>query len=408
MTKSALISGIFYSFLLLLCQPIYAQKQADDYILKANGQKETGVILGSFENDQYKTVRFKSATGSTGTFGPGDIQGFGFQSGRKFMSMRLPGSENLEFVQVLLTGKLTLYKWGDLFFVDNGTEITELRAAYEKTTIQGRETRELKKPFLGTLNMLMAGDCSAELYDDLSGTNYDDYSLVSLLSKYHYCQGLAYEQSLPDLPFWRVSPVLMAGMSYMSMSPATRPPGRKDAFENHLTPLFQIGIKAHQFRKWQRLSIDVSVGYTNFDNTVISEYTSESQYMTAKEVFKITTVFVPAFVNYTWARAGSIDSYVGIGINTRFNMFESEFAMVDQTLYHNGITTLYETEFTAVKKRMTNVSGKFGMAWNFSKKMGILAEIQLDYLPGFYQMNLPFNQATYNQTNTSLLVGLRF
>lgn len=408
MTKSALMSGICFSFLLLLCHPILAQKQAEDYIQKADGQIMTGVILGSFENEQYDQIRFKSGTGESRALGPEEIAGFGFQSGRKFVSIRLPGSEKLEFVQVLLTGKLSLYKANNKFYVNDGREIHELKAFYDRATVAGNETKELKKPYLGTINMLMAGECSAEIYDLLADTKYDDYSLVKLLSKYHYCEGITYEQHLPELAFMRISPVIYGGMTYMSMSPASRPANRKDAFENHVTPLFQVGIKAHQFRNWQRLSVDLSVGYSNFSNTVISEYTSESQYMTAKEVFNSTSITIPAFVNYTWTRAGSFDSYVGIGVNSRFTSFESEFAFIDQTLSHNGVTTIYEKEFTEIKKKMASVSGKFGMVWNFSKKIGILAEVQLDYLPGFYQMNLPFNQASYNQTNTSLLIGLRF
>lgn len=408
MIKLSIPSALSCLVCLLLAIPLFAQKQSEDYILKSNGQQESGVILGSFENDAYNTVRFKSTTGSTNSYGPNDIQGFGFQSGRKFISMTMPGADKLQFVQVLLTGKLSLYKVNDKFYVNDGKEIHELKAFYDKTTIEGRETKELKKPFLGTINMLMAGECSAEIYDVLAETKYDDYSLVKLLSMYHYCEGISYEQHLPELAFVRVSPVIYGGMTYMSMSPASRPNNRKDAFENHLTPIIQVGIKAHQFRNWHRLSVDFSVGYSDFSNTVISEYTSESQYMTAKEVFKSTSITIPAFVNYTWTRAGSFDSYVGIGVNNRFTSFESEFAIIDQTLFHNGVTTIYEKEFTEIKQKMTSVSGKFGMVWNFSKKIGVLAEVQLDYLPGFYQMNLPFNQATYNQTNTTFLIGLRF
>lgn len=408
MNKLSIPSALSYLVCLFLALPLFAQKQADDYILKANGQKETGVILGSFENEQYGQIRFKSGTGDSRTLGPEDIAGFGFQSGRKFVSIRLPGSEKLEFVQVLLTGKLSLYKANNKFYVNDGREIHELKAFYDRATVAGKETKELKKPYLGTINMLMAGECSAEIYDVLADTKYDDYSLVKLLSKYHYCEGITYEQHLPELAFVRISPVIYGGMTYMSMSPASRPANRKDAFENHVTPIFQVGIKAHQFRRWKRLSIDVSVGYSKLDNTIISEYTSESQYMTAKEVFSASTITIPAFVNYTWTRAGSFDSYIGIGFNGRFSSLESEFAMIDQTLAHNGVTTIYETEFTSIKKRMTTAAGKVGIVWNFSKKMGLLAELQLDYLPAFYQVNLPFNEASYNQTNTSLLIGLRF
>lgn len=408
MNKLSIPSALSYLVCLFLALPLFAQKQADDYIQKADGQIMTGVILGSFENEQYDQIRFKSGTGDSRTLGPEDIAGFGFQSGRKFVSMRLPGSEKLEFVQVLLTGKLTLYKANNKFYVNDGREIHELKAFYDRATVAGKETKELKKPYLGTINMLMAGECSAEIYDLLADTKYDDYSLVKLLSKYHYCEGITYEQHLPELAFVRISPVIYGGMTYMSMSPASRPANRKDAFENHVTPIFQVGIKAHQFRRWKRLSIDVSVGYSKLDNTIISEYTSESQYMTAKEVFSASTITIPAFVNYTWTRAGSFDSYIGIGFNGRFSSLESEFAMIDQTLAHNGVTTIYETEFTSIKKRMTTAAGKVGIVWNFSKKMGLLAELQLDYLPAFYQVNLPFNEASYNQTNTSLLIGLRF
>lgn len=392
--------------LILFSQFSFAQ--SGDYILSLDGTKVYGKIERKFDYDSYDIIRFSKPGEKSKTLSPKDISGFGFDNGWLYVVKKLTEEREAEFVQVLISGKLTLIRSRNIFYIDNGTEVMELVARYEKEEINGREFTELKRPYIGTLNMLMAGDCTNELYQDIFNSNYEEYDFISLLSKYHLCENLAYELHFKKEPFTRVSPVFSAGISSIVLTPAIITGNRKDAFETSIFPIFQIGVKAHQFRKWPRLSMDVAIAYMNQDNTVISEYVSTEQYMTATETYTARAIMVPVTINYTWIRLGKVDSYIGLGVVSNYNKIESEFSIIDQTLNSNGITTLYEEPLTDIKRRFVSPLAKVGSVINLSKTIGLVAEFQVTQNPEVMSVSLPFNVVIYDRLVSSFLIGLRF
>lgn len=392
--------------LILFSQISFAQ--SGDYILSLDGTKVYGKIERKFDYDSYDIIRFSKPGEKSKTLSPKDISGFGFDNGWLYVVKKLTEEREAEFVQVLISGKLTLIRSRNIFYLDNGTEVVELVARYEQEEINGREFTELKKPYIGTLNMLMAGDCTNELYQDIFNSNYEEYDFISLLSKYHLCENLAYELHFKKEPFTRVSPLVSAGISSIVLTPAIITGNRKDAFETSIFPIFQIGVKAHQFRKWPRLSMDVAIAYMNQDNTVISEYVSSEQYMTATETYTARAIMVPVTINYTWIRLGKVDSYIGLGVVSNYNKIESEFSIIDQTLNSNGITTLYEEPLTDIKRRFVSPLAKVGSVINLSKKIGLVAEFQVTQNPEVMSVSLPFNVVIYDRLVSSFLIGLRF
>jgi hypothetical protein len=387
----------------------YTLAQSGDFIFDLNGTKIFGKIEKKFDYESYDKIRFSKPGEKAKNLSPADISGFGFaDNGWLYMVKQLPQRDKPEFVQVLVSGKLTLLRSKNIFFIDNGTEIIELLAGYEKEEIKGKEFNELKKPYIATLNRLMAGNCTEELYQDIFNSNYEEYNFISLLSKYHLCENLAYNVHFKKIPFTKISPVLYVGISSIVLTPAIVSGNRKDAFETNVFPIFQIGVKAHQFRKWPRLSMDVSIAYLNQDNTVISEYVSSEQYMTAKETYAARVIMVPATINYTWIRIGNLDSYVGLGVVSNYNKIESKFSIVDQTLNTNGITTLFEEPLTDIERRFVSPFVKIGSVINLGKRVGLVAEFNITQNSEMMTVTLPYNAVMYDRMITSLLIGLRF
>jgi hypothetical protein len=254
----------------------------------------------------------------------------------------------------------------------------------------------------------MAGNCTNELYQDIFNLKYEEYGLISVLSKYHLCENLPFELHFKKEPFTRISPVVSAGMSSVVLTPSIITGNRKDAFETSVFPIFQIGVKAHQFRKWPRLSMDVSIAYLKQDNTVLSEYVSTEQYMTATENYTASTIMVPVTINYTWIRMGNVDSYIGLGVVSNYNKIESEFSIIDQTLNSTGITTLYEEPLTDIKRRFVSPVAKIGSILNLSEKIALVAEFQITQNSEVMSVSLPFNVVIYDRMVSSILIGLRF
>ncbi|MCH6201466.1 hypothetical protein MMU07_17930 [Aquiflexum sp. LQ15W] len=402
------LSLILFLALCLFSFVQYSNAQSGDYIITIEGSKVSGKFEKKFDHESYDNIRFSKPGEKSKTLSPTDIAGFGFDNGWFYMAKKLPGRNEVEFVQVLITGKLTLLRSRNIFYIDTGSEIVELVARYEKEEINGRQFSEFKRPYIATLNMLVAGDCTDELYQDIFNSNYEEFNFISILSKYHLCENLEYEIHFKKEPFVKISPVLSAGISSIALSPAIITGNRKDAFETSLFPIFQIGVKTHQFRKWPRLSMDVSIVFMNQDNTVISEYVSTEQYMTATETYSARTITVPATINFTWIRLGNIDSYVGFGVASNYSTIESEFSIIDQTLNSNGITTLYEEPLTEFKRRFVSPIGKIGSIINLSNRIGLVAEFQISQNPEMMSVSLPFNVVIYDRLVSSFLIGLRF
>jgi hypothetical protein len=388
--------------------PHFASAQSDDYIILKDGTKVNGKIEKKFDYESYDKIRFSKQGEKAKTLSPIDIDGFGFENGWQYLVKKLPKNKEPEFVQVLISGKLTLLRSKNIFYIDNGTDIVELEARYEEEAINGREFSEFKRPYIATLNMLMAGNCTNELYQDIFNLKYEEYGLISVLSKYHLCENLPFELHFKKEPFTRISPVVSAGMSSVVLTPSIITGNRKDAFETSVFPIFQIGVKAHQFRKWPRLSMDVSIAYLKQDNTVLSEYVSTEQYMTATENYTASTIMVPVTINYTWIRMGNVDSYIGLGVVSNYNKIESEFSIIDQTLNSTGITTLYEEPLTDIKRRFVSPVAKIGSILNLSEKIALVAEFQITQNSEVMSVSLPFNVVIYDRMVSSILIGLRF
>ncbi|MCS4434295.1 hypothetical protein [Aquiflexum gelatinilyticum] len=386
----------------------FATAQSDDYIILKDGSKVYGKIEKKFDYESYDKIRFSKPVEKPKTLFPSDIGGFGFENGWQYLVKKLAEEKEPEFVQVLISGKLTLLRSQNIFYIDNGTDIIELVAHYEEESINGREFSDFKRPYIATLNMLMAGNCTNELYQDIFNLKYEEYGFISVLSKYHLCENLPFELHFKKEPFTRISPVISAGMSSIVLTPSTISGNRKDAFETSIFPIFQIGVKAHQFRKWPRLSMDVSIAYLRQDNTVLSEYVSTEQYMTATENYAASTIMVPVTINYTWIRMGNVDSYIGLGVVSNYNKIESEFSIIDQTLNSTGITTLYEEPLTDIKRRFVSPVAKLGSVINLSKKLALIAEFQITQNSEVMSVSLPFNVVIYDRMVSSLLIGLRF
>ncbi|MEP4374465.1 MAG: hypothetical protein ABJ333_05375, partial [Algoriphagus sp.] len=82
-------------------------RQAEDFVILNNGQKLFGKVVRAYDFSNYDQVDFQYQ-GNLKTYFPSDLQAFGLDNGRFFMSKMLPGSSVIEFVQVLFSGSLQL------------------------------------------------------------------------------------------------------------------------------------------------------------------------------------------------------------------------------------------------------------------------------------------------------------
>lgn len=399
-------SGIVW--LMVLTNSLRAQDVNRDFVILSSGQQVYGQVIRDFDYSQYRVINFISPLGEKFAYQPKDIQGFGLDNGRIFYSKILPGMQEKVFVQQMLTGSLSLLSYKGNFFIEGEKEITELVAGYEKIEFDSRTLRTYKKPFIGTLKILMAGICGTQLSNLINRTNYSEQDFVEILSKYHLCEGLDFKVHIAQIKRVRLSPYLGAGYTLTQTSVNNRTSGRKDVLENAGMPFVLMGLKVYQFRNLPKIGFDLGLGFAFANNRLDSEYINPQVSFTGTEEFKFTSVYAPVFLNYSFHKSKSIESYLGLGAFFRFNTTAPTYAIKDLTTNYNAATVLEEHSFLTWKKSMVNPSIKIGTHINAGKPLGFLVELQMEYAPSAFSAELGLNKASYNQLMGSLFFAIRY
>lgn len=393
---------------MVFASSLKAQDNNKDYVILLSGSKLYGQVVRDFDKNRYTSIDFITLLGEQISYKPDQIQGFSLDNDRLFFSKTLPGIEGKVFVQQLLTGTLSLLRYQGKFYIEGQREITELIAGYEDIDFDSRTLKTYKKPFIGTINILMAGSCGVQLSSLINRSNYNEQDFLDILSKYHICEGLDYTIHIGKIKRVRFSPFLGAGYTLVQTNVNNRTQGRKDVLDNSGMPYFLAGVKIYQFRNLPKIGFDLGFGYAVSNNTINSEFINSEITLTGTEQFKMTSVFFPVFFNYSLIRKKDIESYLGIGGLFRSNVMESSFAIRDLTTNFNASTLLEEEPFIDWKKSMLNPSFKLGTHFSTSRKLGFLIELQLEYASSVFTADLDVNKATYNQLMSSFHFAIRY
>lgn len=368
-----------------------------------------GTIVNTYDFNNVKTIKFRQNRGKAIEYGPDQIAAFGLENGRFFISRKLPNQEGLTFFQVILSGKLSLLKQKSTFYIENDYEIVPLINS-DQNPVGGKDPyhRYNKRPYTGTLNLLLAGECGNHLIFPVMQSSYNETSLLSILAKYHECEGLEYKIHVTEMPLMRLSPVVTGGIALIGQNYYPVNPNHILLFDRNAFPMFQAGFKLHQFRKAPRLAFDLAVGYINKDNTLNFQLSDPEGLTTGTQTYRSSSLLVPIFVDYALFKVGSIGTYFGVGGVIRNTKFESDFAIVDHTLFANSITTVTEEQFFFNEDKGFAPAIKLGAHINQGGKVGLLSEIQLDYQSNTREINFPATTTIYKQFTWSFLFSVIF
>ncbi|MEB2776972.1 outer membrane beta-barrel protein [Algoriphagus sp. D3-2-R+10] len=412
---------------LLMCMPFfYAQAQGgyieeavwsninpasglvSDFIILSDGTKLFGEIIRNYDYTEYEKVDFEF-NGGINTYLPADLKAFGLVNGRFFMSKKLSESSELEFVQVLLSGRLQLdYKKGN-YYLDNGIEIQQLRSFYQDTQGPGSSRRRHIKLYISTLKINTAGTCGMELTDLIERSRIDEQDFIRILTQYHECEDLPYKLHVEKIPFVKISPTVGVGIGTLLTRSYNNEQGRASRIDKPYFFQAQAGIRFHDFRKSPKISIDVRIGYNSVSGIWEISETNSAILVTASQQFKQNVVSIPLSFNYSILKKNEMDVYLGLKAGLMFNSLKTEEGTVDFTFIHNRETFLSHMPILDVEKTLFVQGLKIGSNWSFAKKRTFYTEIQADYTSNTYLTYLPNStNVGYNALYVSLNMGIEF
>ncbi len=118
---------------------------------------------------------------------PGTVYGFCNREGAYFVSRSI-GRSSVVFLEVLVKGRMSLYQFGDIFFVEQSdSTFFELSDGYELVEVEGERLRQKSRNFTRMLSVLMR-DCP-EASKKATSVKLQGKQLVEIVSFYNNCKG---------------------------------------------------------------------------------------------------------------------------------------------------------------------------------------------------------------------------
>ncbi len=346
--------------------------------------------------------------GSQKAFTPADISSFVFPDGRKFISTKIRGSQELIFMQLPFEGEVSLGYYGNIF---------HLLVKYEAIplTVDSRadfasESRQLKrKTYLGVLHFGLGG-CKEEVNAQINETNLSYPALEKLLIAYHECKGIPYQVHGNDQKSLKVG--FSAAIGYSQIQPnldevryLTQPAGaRIEVLVNFVSQKFT-----------PRLRTETGFAFTQFDQLWgigMRNLPPGKQQDRYEEVAQIRAIDIPFLVNYSLIKSNNHDLYLGLGFKFTVHQKEliseiSQFELRQESPPYDLATRPKDPIFINMDNRPGGLV-KLGYSIKVSG-LALFTEIQADRIAkaGFLQLT---NQglAVYSYNSFTGKIGVRF
>jgi hypothetical protein len=184
----------------------------DGYIITL--EKDTLFGKVEYQNvlKNLKECRFSNDKGTI-IYTPSQITAYGFTGGKHFLS----GVVENTFLQVLISGELSLYKgYSDFYLAKQGNNVLKLEYHEKTDTIEGKVYTKEDLTWKGHVNILVY-DCIQDS-KVLRNLAMDERDLTKLAINYNICKGFSYTDYLAKKPWTRVEMGISSGITKTSIN----------------------------------------------------------------------------------------------------------------------------------------------------------------------------------------------
>ncbi|MDX5340867.1 MAG: hypothetical protein LPK25_17705 [Cyclobacteriaceae bacterium] len=384
-----------------------SQESSGDFVILNSGEKISGTIVRNFNQTFYSQIVFESKQ-SISTYSPGDIQGFGLENGQLFLSGTLPDSEELKFIQIVVSGPLILSSYKDRFFISDLKKTEELKAYYQRTEVNGKEIRKYMRPFIVPLKTFFTGDCGVKLYDRIDKIPFSEFALTRLFKEYFDCLEVEYKVHANESSWVNVSPTLGIGLNNFTLGSPSRLEGRKDRLDQSLGFMGFVGVRFHDFRRLPRFSTEIRFGYSVFKTEVLNSYESSNISWTGSETVKESALYIPWSFNYSVVKNQRMDLYLGILGGFWSPKVTQENGIMDQRFLPSQEVFLTEGPILELQDSKFISGLKLGTTLRTASNFRIFAELEATTQRNYYRFNLMNGFSEYSRNRIAFQVGIEF
>lgn len=400
---------LFFSTAVLGQGILPASPDAQDYIIKLDGQKIQGEILMDFKKVTFDRVEFLTPDGKKETFQPGELLEFGFESGRVFRTYEIPSKGNFVFGHLLFSSSLSLVKYSGKFFIDNGSELLELKKTNRTVVYQGNKVTKQIREYVATLKTLMEGECGIQLGASIEEVDLLESKLIALLEMYHKCQGVSYEVFVDQSAFLRLGFALGVGLSTENFKGEKVSQSRQDQISISAYPHFFGGFVLHSFRNIPRLQLELRAYYSSFSGGITSSFEGANGSLEiGEQSFSGSRIHFPFYINYLFLKKGRTVFSGGPLVS----FVSQEFTYNDGRINNwnssrNEVVTFERNHVEGFSSTIT-YGAKFGSITPISSDLQLIVEAQVMPLSDVFSVDLPSNSRSHSSMIFSISTGIRF
>ncbi len=181
------------------------------YIITTEGDTLHGSLAQQSNDKKYDSVKFKDRY-RTISFFPNNVQLIQYDDGELYIN----GIEDNKFVEVLIQGSVSLYKFEKRYIIIKNGEVNTLDFELKKIGIHTNQVKRID-PIWKTVLQKVIFDC-IENYDEVIGKiNPREKDLIKVISQYNECINGENIISKNKLPWTRFSPGVLGGMRFSNM-----------------------------------------------------------------------------------------------------------------------------------------------------------------------------------------------
>ncbi|SFO62407.1 hypothetical protein SAMN04488519_109110 [Algoriphagus ornithinivorans] len=355
----------------------------------------------------YKVLKVITPEGIV-SFSPTEIDGFEFENGKKYSSLKERNSGAKQFFQVLIEGAVSLGYYESNYYLMFDEEAVLLREDNRLARME-QSRREKRKSYLGVLHVALRG-CTPDFIDKINSTSLSYPSLEKLLVSYHHCSGKNYEIIGEKEKYVDFGVSVAFGVSSFSDNMISNGTGdQRFAFRPEV-------LLTMDFNKLSpRMRAEVGVGFFSVRDSWIHapELNPGGQRERYEEEFRIRNIQIPGYLTYRLIQRPKQDLYFGLGLSMNFLKKEmiseaSEYEFMQDWEPYRVITRPRDPVLLVLDPIRFGGIVKLGFSKQINQKWSFF-ELHYESLPKIGTLDFEASDVRkYSMRGFSGKVGLRF
>jgi hypothetical protein len=359
---------------------------------------------------KHKVCEFKlSEDRKVTSYFPKDINGYKFLNDKYFVTKEFTFENNAKkkvFFEILVQGKVTLYKYlGDFFVEKYGEEYIKL--TNEKTLVNKGSAIFYKysNRYIGILSYLLS-DCK-QLKEEINTLRFLEMELTDLIESYNNCIEGPSVSFKENKPWLKTSFGFLAGMNSSKISFKSNSPRQEyltSDFDHSNDIMAGLFIDFLSPRINERISLHADLFYLNTNYISYSEihYTSTIERNDVK--IDLKQLKIPLGLRYTFPDK-KFTPFINMGVSYTYHI-ESSSWWIREVQRHNIIET-FEEEALDVGSSQFGFWGGIGVKKDIVKKWAGFIELRYEQTSGI-STSVSTSYVNDAVSNIQFLIGISY